>query len=505
MKVSTTGTRAGRAARSASTCSKHRKHERRAAHLLPLALACLASSVARDAGAAGLYFSDRGVRPLGRGGAFVAGADDLGAIWYNPAGLADAGTSFLLDASWLHFTSSFTRQTNVADANGTVRTDTFPTVHGTTPVLPIPTIGVSYRFPGARFTVAWGAFAPYTAIASYPLTIGPGGATPSPSRYSLVSLDGSALVVTGLWAAYRPAEWIRLGLGLEALVGNFDSTVVFSACPPQSLVCASEDPNYDAYSQLKVGPIFAPSANGGITLVPEKHVRIGISGQLPFHIDAPATVNVRLPNAVEFDHASQQGDNARVQFNLPAIFRAGVEGRLKVGPGEARLEVAYEHEFWGVHHSIDIVPTDITLLNVRSFPSPFAVSPISIPRNFTDSNSVRVGGEYSIRLNEQYRLDGRLGVNYETSAIPAAYLSPLTVDMNKVFLGFGGSLHIGPHWRFDILYGHVFASDTTVSPAIAAVPKVNPVQGNPVASEAVNGGVYTASADILGGGLNYRF
>src|SRR5579863_6584919 len=74
--------------------------------------------------AGGLYFSDRGVRPLGRGGAFVAGADDLNATWYNPAGLADAGTSILFDGAWLHFTSSFTRQTNVV-SNGTVMTDTF--------------------------------------------------------------------------------------------------------------------------------------------------------------------------------------------------------------------------------------------------------------------------------------------------------------------------------------------------------------------------------------------
>ena len=59
-------------------------------------------ATAADAGAAGLYFSDRGVRPLGRGGAFVAGADDLGAIWYNPAGIVDAPSSFLLDASWLN-------------------------------------------------------------------------------------------------------------------------------------------------------------------------------------------------------------------------------------------------------------------------------------------------------------------------------------------------------------------------------------------------------------------
>jgi long-chain fatty acid transport protein len=454
-----------------------------------------------DAHAAGLYFSDRGVRPLGRGGAFVAGADDFNATWYNPAGLADAGSSFLLDSSWLNFSSTFARQTNVPSAGGTVYTDSFPTVSGSTKFLPVPTIGGTLAV--GPVTLALGAFAPYTAVASYPLTLSD-GTTPSPSRYSLVSLDGSALVVTGLWAAYKPVKWLRLGLGVEALVGNFDSTVVFSACPPQSLVCAAEDPQYDAFSQLKVGPIFSPSGNAGITVVPERHIRIGLSGQLPFSIDAPATVTVKLPNAPEFDSASQQGTNAHVKFNLPGVFRAGVEGRFDLGPGAMRIEGTYEREFWSDHQSIDIVPDNITLVGIKGFPSPFAVSPISIPRGFQDSNSVRLGAEYSFML-AGYGLDVRTGVNYETSAIQTAYLSPLTVDMDKVFLGFGGSLHLATHWRLDALYGHVFASSVYVNPATAAVPKVNPVQGNAAPSETVNGGTYTAKADILGVGLNYKF
>ena len=183
------------------------------------------------------------------------------------------------------------------------------------------------------WTFAFGAYAPMTAVASYPLTLSDG--TPAPSRYSLVSLDGLALVVTGLYAAYKPIEQVRLGIGLEALVGSFDSQVVFSACPPDNLVCAGEDPQYDAPSQLKVGPIFAPSANMGATFVPDEHVRIGISGQLPFHVDAPATVAVRLPDAPVFDCASQQGQDAHVEFDLPAIFRAGIEFRAKAGPASS--------------------------------------------------------------------------------------------------------------------------------------------------------------------------
>src|SRR6185437_13654908 len=127
---------------------------------------------ATSAQAGGLYMTDRGVRPLGRGGAFVAGADDIGATWYNPAGLADAGTSILADFSWLHFSAEFTRQTNVADAGGAIHTYTFPTVDGTSPVLPIPTLGASYNFGKKKeFTGAFSLIAPYSAITSFPATL----------------------------------------------------------------------------------------------------------------------------------------------------------------------------------------------------------------------------------------------------------------------------------------------------------------------------------------------
>src|SRR4051812_38574861 len=96
------------------------------------------------ANAAGLYFSDRGVRPLGRGGAYDAGAEDIGAIWYNPAGLADAGTSVWAYFSWPPSRGESPRRTQVNDTAGTRRTYESPSVSGTTPVLPIPTIGASF-------------------------------------------------------------------------------------------------------------------------------------------------------------------------------------------------------------------------------------------------------------------------------------------------------------------------------------------------------------------------
>ena len=44
-----------------------------------------------NAQASGYYTSDVGVRSFSRGGAYVAGCDDLLALWYNPAALTRMG------------------------------------------------------------------------------------------------------------------------------------------------------------------------------------------------------------------------------------------------------------------------------------------------------------------------------------------------------------------------------------------------------------------------------
>jgi long-chain fatty acid transport protein len=57
----------------------------------------------------------------------------------------------------------------------------------------------------------------------------------------------------------------------------------------------------------------------------------------------------------------------------------------------------------------------------------------------------------------------------------------------------------------DAVYSHVFASDVTVTPQEAAVPRINPVKGNPTQTASVNGGTYAARADVLGVGMQYLF
>jgi len=473
-------------------------------HRRALAIAALLAGVcsASEARASGLYFTDRGVRPMGRAGAFVAGADDLGAVWYNPAGIADAGNSFLFDASWLQFSVDYTRTLRVPNADNVVTYPSDPTVHGTSPVLPLPTVAASLVLDKkGLFTVAGGMLAPYVALASYPDTVqysyGPG---PSPARYSLSSFDGSLLALPGVWIAYKPIHELRFGLGMMALMGWFQAAVTFSACPQDRLLCAPEQPEYDAAGSMRVGPIFAPSLTGGVTWVPAEAIRFGASGQLPMVVNSEATFKVRMPSAAEFDHASENGDRARVRFVLPGIVRAGIEVRPAKG---LRLETAYVHEFWSAHQYIDAYPEGITIDGVTGLPPHLSVPPIPIPRGFKDSDSIRVGGEYHFPVGD-YFLDARMGVAYETSAVPPPYLSLSSLDFEKVILSFGGSLYVGKHWRFDGTVAHVFTKSTYVTPDVAQIPRINPLPGS-APLEAVNGGFYAASANVIGVGLNYKW
>lgn len=484
-------------------------------------LAALSLADAPTASAAGLYFSDRGVRPTGRGGAFVAGADDLGAIWYNPAGVGFAGDSVLADASYLRFGSTYQRESVVTDpaapgGERVVGSDYFPQVKGTSPLLPLPTLAISNNLGQKDWNFAIGVMAPYSALTTYPesqLQFG-NRTVPPPQRYSLITLDGSALAVVGAWAAYKPSERVSLGAGLQALVGTFASRLAFSACPPTDLLCAGEDPSYDATAQLTVGPIVAPSANFGVIGIlqqtAESEVRVGAAFQLPFWINAPAKIDIRLPSAPIFTKSTIEGNEANVKFRLPAIARVGIETRFGAKK-QTRVEAAFAYEAWSMHDAISIAPagSGIRMKQVGPLFESYEVGPLTQSRGFRDSFSIHGGFEHAFDVGG-YPMQVRGGASYERSAVPAAYLSVLTVDLDKVQLAVGHSMWVGASrkLRLDIVYAHTFAFATDVDPHAAAIEKVRVLRANappPEQTVKINGGKYSAQADVIGVGLNWLY
>ena len=471
--------------------------------------ATLLSSVlsSSPAFAGGLYFTDRGVRPMGRGGAFVAGADDLGAIFYNPAGIVHAKRQALADIGFVLFHSEYTRSArvwqvdpNTGEPTGQAWDRTYPTAEGSAQILPIPTLALSYDFGIEHAAFAIGMWAPYAAGARYE---GKVDGNPNPGRYMLLNLDGSALAIPGVWAAYQFMPELSAGIGIEMLMGQYRSQTVMSSCLPDRWMCAPEAPDYDAATQLSVGPIYSPSANLGVMFDPHPNVRIGASYQLPFHVDAPATTEVRVPSAAVFQDAYQQGDKARVEMDFPWIARVGIEGRWP----RFRGEVAYVYEAWSMHDKIVITPDDIVLRDVLTFPDEYRITPQTITRNFKDTWSLRFGGETWFDVGA-YQLDLRAGVMYEKSAVPEPYLSTLTIDLDKIVVGLGGSIHVTPTWRFDWLLARTFTTPADVSTDEAKYEMLTPVRANkppPELRDYVNAGHYEANATVVGVGMAVNY
>ena len=87
-----------------------------------LTVALLSVLVVSDAYAAGFFLPGRGVKPLGRGGAYVASSgQDLNALWYNPANLAGMEELQLtIDLSLIELGMEFTRAPRTTDNGDTV-------------------------------------------------------------------------------------------------------------------------------------------------------------------------------------------------------------------------------------------------------------------------------------------------------------------------------------------------------------------------------------------------
>ena len=193
-----------------------------------------------------------------------------------------------------------------------------------------------------------------------------------------------------------------------------------------------------------------------------------------------------------------------MKTDLPATFRAGIEVRPTK---DVRIEVAYVRELWNAHKSLDIQSTSLAFTGITGFPSPFSVPNVSIPRNFKASHSIRLGGEATVLKKEDapFGLDLRAGLNYETSAIPTDFQTPLTTDLNHVTIGIGAGIRPMDGLRLDVMFAHLITFSEEVDPRTAGVSAVNPLRGNPVTPVPINAGTYEQSANIIGLGATYQF
>ncbi len=470
---------------------------RRAAAALGLVAAALLGLAPATAHAGGFYLTPRGVRALSRGGAFVAGADDPQALWYNPAGLAYSGDQLLLDANLTLHEVTFTR----VDAGG----NTLEPARGYHPYVPIPTIAGSFSFDELpHLTFGLGVFAPSSSQTHWPTE------PTAPQRYSVLSLEGSLLVSVAGSVAWRPIEELSLGFATHLVIGNFNAQVALSAC--DGVICSfPEDPEYDAVSLLELSSAFPFFVLGGVLDLDV--VRIGASVSTPFNLEGQAQIRVRPPSASAFAGAEVvnrrpdclqsptpdcRGDTvADAQLEFPWIVRLGVEVRPVP---ELRLELAAAWETWSVQDAARIEPRDVWIEGALGGGLEYQVGPLNIPRNMNDTISLRLGGEYTI----ERMVTVRLGASYENGAFADEWLTPLTVDSDKVIVSGGVGIDVSPEVSIDVNVGYLWMAPRTVTNS--QVPQSNPIRppGSSADAVFVGNGTYEVTAPFFGLGMRWR-
>ncbi|MCB9795801.1 MAG: outer membrane protein transport protein [Alphaproteobacteria bacterium] len=359
---------------------------------------------------AGYYTLDAGVRAFSRGGAWVVGADDISAMYYNPAALIRTeGLRARVDVAAVDQYVYFDRAGD----------DTEPVTNQGKPYV-IPTMGLSWDLGTERWAVALGLYPPYAPKFSYP--------EDGAQRYTLI--ESTVLqTAAGPSVAFRVHDWVTLGAGLQwqLLVAGQDLMLTTSG---------EDEPRDDIRFTVLATDRFALSGNLGLLIEPPAgRWAVGAAVQLPTSFTGKGELTGDFSNHRLYERGIINSDvvvdpEVTLAIRMPTTIRGGV----LVRPTEA-LEVELAG-VWTGWDSIDEIVVDDIELTVQSTLGPTIVEgPVVLPASYVNAWSARLGGSY--RISERWT--ARAGGFYETSAVPEKTQGVALVDGPKAGYGLGGS------------------------------------------------------------------
>ena len=448
--------------------------------------------------AGGYYFSDIGVRAYSRGGAFVAGADDLTALYYNPAALTRLRRGTVtLNAAGVDQVIRFDRLDYPGEGEGGSDLITDP-IENQAPAYAIPHVGVSHTFGLPNTTFAFGFYPPYAPDVAYPAD----GA----QRYSLV--DTLVIqTVTGPSVAHRVLPWLSLGLGVtwNVLIVEQDLNITLSTNTEQELE------NYDVAFHMEGIDMTGFGWNAGILIEPpEGKFAVGAMVLPPVNFDTSGRMEADFAGNFYYEddglkvieNQIASDEDISLAVNMPTIIKTGALVRPVDG---VEIEAGFVWENWSAVEDLVVTNMDMTIEVVEgnAFVAEDVVitDDVVLPVGYNDVWSLRLGGEVDIGEVAVVRA----GALYEIAAIPDATLSPAAVDSDKIGVGLGGSWLVGPSLALDVGFYRAQYFRREIRNSEATQISVNPLTGEVLDGRVVGDGDYESSLLIGGGGLTWQF
>lgn len=476
-----------------------------------LALSALAFFAPSVAHAGGFELAPIGTRPLGRGGAFAARADDGMAMFYNPAMLADLDDFVQLQVSvglglW---DACADRSGTYGDSYDELRQDTIlgsgnpgwyyaemPRICNTGDPQIIPHITATFRL-APELQLAVGVWAPGGVgggrFGNADGTVNVNGElAPAPTRYALLERN-LLLFAPSVGFGWRPVEWLRVGFTFQWGITIADFTNY------TSVGGNGEDPSDDIRTRLRVVDPFVPAGILSVHVVPHRNVDLMVGGRISDAVGGAVDASGTLDLTTGAYGNSMDGSSVPTTTTINGVtLNAGQPWQFTFAAryGDRIRPRAYEHgplgdtlpqvddPMWGENFDIELDFTYLHLAQVSDFiitnpagavatvnrvgSAPLMVpvpSRLPLPHGWNDAIQLRLGGDVNI-------VPG-------TFAIRAglAWEQPLSYDFvryaqNDFMQGWNVGLYLGATLRLDrfdisLAYGHVFAETITVDGSAA--------------------------------------
>ena len=456
--------------------------------------------------AAGFYFTGVGPQAMGRGGAFVAGADDLTSMYHNPAGLiringlevnvalASVGQNVMFDRA---------DELLVDETGATIGELDFSPVENEAPALVIPSFGVAHSYDEGLLSdtvFAFGFFTPYGPSNEFDAN----GA----QRYTLTDsllLQASA----GPAFATKVHDWITIGGGLYWSFQHLSEGLAINVYSPFELEeSATDTANYDVSYAISATDTFELTWNAGMLIEPPSGLwSLGLFYQPATEYDAVGSIDADFSNH-EFYAPSDPGDTqliieqfavdeeVSVAVNMPAIARAG----LAIRPIPAlELEATVVWEGWSVVESIVVEGLDLIVkTTLGDVP---ITGEVELPAGYRDTLSYRFGGDYEI--SDMFTVRG--GFFTEQSAVPSQSLGVNVIDSDKTGYGLGASIRTGA-LTVDLGYGRTQFEPLDVTDSEVEAIEVHGISGVVRdTGKVVGNGAYESSIDMASIGFTWAF
>ncbi len=404
---------------------------------------------------------------MGMGMGFIGKADDLSAIYHNPAGLTQLkGTHAYLGLAGISPSAAYTR-------TGFDEEDTKDDL------IPVPLLAFSTDFGGRleNLVVAFATNVPFGLRDEYDEL----GA----QRYITTTVSLRA-VYTGPYIAWQATPKISIGGGIQYVhttaelsqrinYGGALYLQVLQQNPALADPTMNENPDFDGIIDLEDATDSGFAGNIGVLLKAKDNLQVGLTWRSGVDLEIEGDVAMTIPDIVTvFSGGLMQSleTTGKTTVSLPQVFGAGVSYQ----PTE-KLTIISDLNWinWSVYEDIDF---DFELN------TPYFLDKEN-PRNWDDTIAFRIGAEYLVA--ERYAF--RAGYIFDQSPMPDETHGPElpTHDRNTVTFGFGYQWNT---LNIDLAYARMFVKDRTVNDSIRDPEPL---------------GTYEASANIFGISVAYAF